>query len=79
MRVHVRVCVAQRPMTGGIYSKLTDTSLYTGAHKERFDESGHGRGIAGRVDHDKVLDLLCGVASGAVVVTRGAALVGSAS
>lgn len=24
----------------GIYSKLTDTSLYTGSHKERFDENG---------------------------------------
>lgn len=32
----------------GIYDKLTDTSLYTGAHKERFDETGAGRGLAGR-------------------------------
>jgi hypothetical protein len=22
--------------------------MYTGAHKERFDESGHGRGLEGR-------------------------------
>lgn len=28
--------------------QLTDTSLYTGAHKERFDDSGKGRGLAGR-------------------------------
>lgn len=30
-------------------SHLTDSSLYTGAHRERFDEDGHGRGIEGRV------------------------------
>lgn len=29
-------------------SKLTDSRLYTGAHKHRFDEEGHGKGIAGR-------------------------------
>lgn len=34
--------------SGGIFSKLTDASLYTGAHKERFDGDGHGRGLAGR-------------------------------
>ena len=28
--------------------RLTDTSKYTGSHKERFDESGKGRGLAGR-------------------------------
>eukprot|EP00744_Colponema_vietnamica_P000207 GILI01000369.1.p1 GENE.GILI01000369.1~~GILI01000369.1.p1 ORF type:complete len:192 (-),score=56.29 GILI01000369.1:180-692(-) len=31
-------------------AKQTDTSLYTGAHKERFDAGGRGRGIAGRTD-----------------------------
>lgn len=30
--------------------RMTDTSKYTGAHKERFDESGQGRGIDGRVE-----------------------------
>lgn len=30
--------------------RLTDVSKYTGAHKHRFDESGKGRGIAGRKD-----------------------------
>ncbi|KFQ33122.1 Tubulin polymerization-promoting protein family member 2, partial [Merops nubicus] len=30
--------------------KLTDTSKYTGSHKERFDESGKGKGLAGRQD-----------------------------
>ena len=29
---------------------MTDASLYTGAHKERFDESGKGKGIEGRED-----------------------------
>ena len=32
----------------GIFSKLTDTSQYTGAHKHRFDEHGKGRGAEGR-------------------------------
>ncbi|XP_004698173.1 tubulin polymerization-promoting protein [Echinops telfairi] len=31
-------------------SRLTDTSRFTGSHKERFDPSGKGRGKAGRVD-----------------------------
>eukprot|EP01118_Nematostelium_gracile_P014412 TRINITY_DN5606_c0_g1_i2.p1 TRINITY_DN5606_c0_g1~~TRINITY_DN5606_c0_g1_i2.p1 ORF type:complete len:181 (+),score=52.99 TRINITY_DN5606_c0_g1_i2:70-543(+) len=31
-----------------IFDKLTDTSLYTGSHKERFDSDGKGRGLAGR-------------------------------
>lgn len=30
--------------------RLTDVSKYTGSHKQRFDESGRGRGIAGRKD-----------------------------
>ena len=33
-----------------IFDKLTDPKQYTGAHKERFDEDGKGKGIAGRVD-----------------------------
>lgn len=31
-----------------IYDRLTDTSTYTGAHKYKFDENGHGLGKAGR-------------------------------
>lgn len=31
-------------------SRLTDTTKFTGSHKERFDPSGRGRGKAGRVD-----------------------------
>ncbi|XP_008582334.1 PREDICTED: tubulin polymerization-promoting protein family member 2 [Galeopterus variegatus] len=34
--------------TVGAVDRLTDTSKYTGSHKERFDESGKGKGIAGR-------------------------------
>ena len=32
---------------GGV-DRMTDTSKYTGAHKERFDASGKGKGIDGR-------------------------------
>lgn len=35
--------------TGGV-SKMTDAKQYTGSHKERFDESGKGKGAAGRTD-----------------------------
>ncbi|KAI6233018.1 P25-alpha [Aphelenchoides fujianensis] len=41
---------AVKPSTEGVYSRLTDTKKYTGSHKERFDESGKGKGKAGRVD-----------------------------
>uniref|UniRef100_A0A0A9WS19 Tubulin polymerization-promoting protein homolog n=2 Tax=Lygus hesperus TaxID=30085 RepID=A0A0A9WS19_LYGHE len=33
-----------------VVDRLTDPSKYTGSHKERFDESGHGKGLAGRTD-----------------------------
>lgn len=35
--------------TGGV-AKMTDASQYTGAHKERFDKDGKGKGIEGRSD-----------------------------
>ncbi|XP_007905750.1 tubulin polymerization-promoting protein family member 3 [Callorhinchus milii] len=41
------VTVAQK---GGAVERLTDTSKYTGSHKERFDESGKGKGLSGRED-----------------------------
>jgi hypothetical protein len=31
-----------------IWERLTDHRLYTGTHKLRFDDSGHGRGLSGR-------------------------------
>ncbi|CAF3678301.1 unnamed protein product [Rotaria socialis] len=33
-----------------ITHRMTDTSQYTGTHKERFDEEGHGKGKEGRAD-----------------------------
>jgi len=35
--------------TGGV-AKMTDTSKYTGSHKERFDAEGKGKGADGRTD-----------------------------
>ncbi|OAF71877.1 hypothetical protein A3Q56_00345 [Intoshia linei] len=32
----------------GITKRMTDTNNYTGAHKERFDKDGKGKGIEGR-------------------------------
>ena len=40
----------QKVVQEGAVDRLTDTSKYTGSHKERFDESGKGKGIDGRVD-----------------------------
>ncbi|KAF8822485.1 hypothetical protein IE077_003671 [Cardiosporidium cionae] len=31
-----------------VFDRLTDTAYFTGVHKERFDEYGNGRGLAGR-------------------------------
>ncbi|KAF7238006.1 Tubulin polymerization-promoting protein family member 2 [Varanus komodoensis] len=41
---------ATRSVHTGAVDRLTDTSKYTGSHKERFDESGKGKGMAGRAD-----------------------------
>ena len=40
-----------------IFDKLTDPKQYTGAHKERFDKDGKGKGLAGRVDNTGPKDL----------------------
>jgi len=37
---------------GGV-DRLTDTSKYTGSHKERFDAEGKGKGLDGRADTSK--------------------------
>ncbi|XP_057704876.1 tubulin polymerization-promoting protein family member 3-like [Corythoichthys intestinalis] len=39
-----------KSVRSGAVDRLTDTSLYTGSHKERFDVSGRGRGREGRED-----------------------------
>ncbi|PRD32453.1 UNVERIFIED_CONTAM: TPPP family protein [Trichonephila clavipes] len=42
------------PIKGGAVGRnlrrMTDTKLYTGAHKERFDDTGKGKGKKGRED-----------------------------
>lgn len=44
-------CVSpQKAVSSPTVSRLTDTSRFTGSHKERFDPSGRGKGKAGRVD-----------------------------
>uniref|UniRef100_A0A1B6JCI0 TPPP family protein n=1 Tax=Homalodisca liturata TaxID=320908 RepID=A0A1B6JCI0_9HEMI len=42
--------MATQAVKTGAVDRLTDTSKYTGSHKQRFDEEGKGRGIAGRED-----------------------------
>lgn len=42
------ICFHVQRGTKEVTDRLTDTSKYTGAHKERFDESGRGKGLAGR-------------------------------
>ncbi|KAF0296895.1 TPPP family protein [Amphibalanus amphitrite] len=39
---------ATKTVKAGAVDRLTDTSKYTGSHKERFDETGKGKGISGR-------------------------------
>jgi len=51
------VASGTKPEAGGIYSKLTDASLYTGSHKERFDADGRGKGLDGRETVSKTSDL----------------------
>lgn len=40
----------QQPAVSDAVRRLTDTSQYTGSHKERFDKDGRGRGKEGRTD-----------------------------
>ena len=42
----------QKATKAGAVDRLTDTSKYTGSHKERFDETGKGKGLEGRKDSD---------------------------
>lgn len=42
------ILVFQKVAKSGAVDRLTDTSKYTGSHKERFDESGKGKGKGGR-------------------------------
>ncbi|KAI8822048.1 p25-alpha-domain-containing protein [Fimicolochytrium jonesii] len=42
------IATGTAPKSDAIVDRLTDTSKYTGTHKLRFDDAGHGRGAAGR-------------------------------
>ncbi|XP_075693651.1 tubulin polymerization-promoting protein family member 3 isoform X2 [Rhinoderma darwinii] len=46
-REPVSAGVTKAAATGAV-ERLTDTSKYTGSHKERFDDSGKGKGKSGR-------------------------------
>ncbi|GIL45782.1 hypothetical protein Vafri_2928 [Volvox africanus] len=56
----------QKAQHVSIFDKLTDTTLYTGAHKHRFDETGKGRGLAGRDRVAKGSGFIAGAPGGAV-------------
>ncbi|XP_068737680.1 tubulin polymerization-promoting protein family member 2-like [Montipora capricornis] len=55
-----KICAGKGPGTfgatkqskSGAVDLLIDTSKYTGSHKERFDDSGKGKGLEGRKDFD---------------------------
>jgi hypothetical protein len=47
-RPHCRA--ARTSASGPIFDKLTDPRHYTGAHRQRFDKNGKGRGRAGRME-----------------------------
>lgn len=42
--------VTKSPAAAAAVDRLTDTSKYTGSHRQRFDDTGKGKGIAGRKD-----------------------------
>jgi hypothetical protein len=46
----IRLHTSTKAAHAGVVERLTDTSKYTGSHKERFDSSGKGKGIEGRRD-----------------------------
>lgn len=46
----VTVGVSGAGKAASTVDRLTDVTKYTGSHKQRFDESGKGKGIAGRKD-----------------------------
>ena len=69
-KVNTTITFTQKVASSRIVEKLTDTSKYTGTHKERFDELGRGRGLAGRDSPAKGQGMTAGsVASQASYVT----------
>jgi len=55
-----------------IFSRLTDHTRYTGAHKARFDSDGRGRGLAGRDSVTKGGGTAIGSITGGATAARGA-------
>ena len=58
-------------MVTSVTDRLTDTSKYTGAHKHRFDASGHGLGIAGRDLPAKGAGMSAGSVAGQTAYVQG--------
>lgn len=50
--IYLNFSFLQKPAKLAVTDRLTDTTKYTGAHKERFDAGGKGKGIEGRFDVD---------------------------
>lgn len=48
LRLSCVLLAFQKVAKSGAVDRLTDTTKYTGSHKERFDESGKGKGKSGR-------------------------------
>ncbi|KAK1938399.1 hypothetical protein X943_000913 [Babesia divergens] len=45
-----RHCHPPQLKSRDVFERLTDHRFFTGMHRERFDENGNGRGLAGRED-----------------------------
>lgn len=48
LMIYFLLCFHQKMAKTGAVDRLTNTSRYTGSHKERFDDSGKGKGREGR-------------------------------
>lgn len=54
----------RKPSPHPLWLDSTDTSKFTGSHKERFDPSGRGKGRGGRVDLVDGVGLRAGLQAG---------------
>jgi len=45
------------PESSAVVGRLTDTSQYTGSHKQRFDADGKGKGMEGRESNEGIHDI----------------------
>ncbi len=54
----------QKVKNSSVVDRLTDTSKYTGSHKERFDDSGKGKGLDGRDSNAKGAGMAAGSVAG---------------